>query len=110
MPGSVRPVTCPFGLGAAHFSDNSLEYLCRSRTALCQSPDLEFKDITRLVVQFEIVLGEAVRDDAYALVDIDIPPKYTKSFMFLYTYSFALTLNVATALDIPANMLFRFGF
>ena len=70
-----------------------------------QHPDFELEGSARSVVQFEGVLPEAAPCVAYASVDLDgqvgIPPRYTNSFVWLYTWPAASTLNVAVDSGIP---------
>ena len=73
-------------------------------------PDFEFEGSARSVVQFEGVLPEAAPCVAYAPIDLEgqVPtlwltclPRYTNSFVWLYTWLAASTLNVAVDSGIP---------
>ena len=65
-----------------------------------EHPDFELEGSARSVVQFEGVLPKAAPCVAYAPVDIDgqigiivdVPPRYTNSFVWLYTWPAASTL------------------
>ena len=70
----------------------------------------ELEGSARSVVMFESVLPEAAPCVAYALIDLDeqvgilwftFPPRYTYSFVWLYTRTSASMLNMAVDSGIP---------
>ena len=81
-----------------------LEYL-RS-----EHPYFEVEGSARSVVQFEGVLPEAAPCVAYAQIDLDeqvgimadVPPEVHNSFVWLFTWHAAFTLNVAVDSGIPS--------
>ena len=74
-----------------------------------EHPDFELEGSPRSVVQLEGVLPEAVPCVAYASIDLDgqvsiavnVPPRYTNSLVWLYTWPAASTLNMAVDSSIP---------
>ena len=74
-----------------------------------EHPDFELEGGTLSVVQFEGILPEAAPCVAYAPIDldgqvnivVDVPPRYTNSFVWLYTWPAASTLNMAVDSGIP---------
>ena len=74
-----------------------------------EHPDFELEGSARSAVQFEGVRPEAAPCVAYAPVNldgrvrivVDVPPRYTNSFVWLYTWPAASTLNIAVDTGIP---------
>ena len=74
-----------------------------------EHPDFELEGSARSVVQFEGVLPELVPCVSYAPTDpdgqvgivVEVPPRYTNSFVWLYTWPAASTLKVAVDYRIP---------
>ena len=67
-----------------------------------EHPEFELEGSARSVVQFEGVLPETAPCVTYApIVVVDVPPRYTSSIVWSYTWPAASTLNVAVDSDIP---------
>ena len=74
-----------------------------------EHPDFVLEESARSVVQLEGVLRGAAPCVAYAPIDldgqfvivVDVSPRYTNSFVWLYTWPAASTLNVAMESGIP---------
>ena len=84
-------------------------YSIVSISSALRHPDFELEGSARSVVQFEGILPEAAPCVAYAPIDLDgqvvivfdVPPRYMNSFVWLYTWPAASTLNVAVDSGIP---------
>ena len=74
-----------------------------------EHPDLELEGNARSIIQSEGVLPKAAPCVAFTPIDLDgqvdivfdVPPRYTNSFVWLYTWSIAYSLNVAVDSGIP---------
>ena len=74
-----------------------------------EHPDLKLEGSARSVIQSEGVLPKAAPCVAFTPIDldgqvdivVDVPPRYTNSFVWLYTWSTPYSLNVAVDFGIP---------